>query len=345
MTRTNALTTACLIAAAGLAHAQTSAERTRQETERRAAEASRNVPQLRQGGPAVRTDPEAQTTPSRPGLTEGIDWLAGLDENRLGVRRPTVLAERTFLNRREGWLLKGDAGSFVFVPLTEGRVAGEGVMRLMPSLELERIESSVSTEPGPIPYVLTGQIFVFDGRNHVLPSAGRRSNREGLPGETLPEPSAMPEELNDPDVADIIEQIRESERRSSAALDETERQRFANAPALVPGDEPSDNLIPEGTYLSEQRGRLDRAGDGILSLTLDSDTAAEGGSSGEVAASEQRLRLLPCRLTETLAGVMEFRRDTPAVLVSGRVYSYNGQNYLLPTLYRLENNFGVDARQ
>lgn len=353
------------------------------------AQPAEGVPPLRSPTPPVTSNPAPTAEGPRPGLTGGIDWLAGLDASRLGVPEATVLAERTFLTRRPGWLVRTGGGSVVFVPDRDHAAAEENgdpprpaPMRLMPSLELERIESALGDEPGPARFALTGQVYVFNGTNHLMPTAAARTSMPEPRPEPRPEPGPESEPARDtggarrqgetgsdtagetggetgneagaqdpapapaagdPAIDEIVRQIREAE--GEAGLGEA-----ANlAPDPDAGDDEAESRdrspLPEGTYLSQRRVRLLRRPGGALEVTLDNDadTPGENGPGGEPAVAA--LTLLPCTLTESLAGSLELVREEPVLLISGRVYAYRGRGYLLPTIYRFESPGEVDPRQ
>ena len=322
------------------------------------AQPASSVPPLRSPTSPVQSNPIPSADPPRPGLTGGIDWLAGIDTARLGVPGATVLAERTFLTRRPGWLVRAGSGSVVFVPDPIDQAENDNgdptrppPMRLMPSLELERIESSLGDQTEPARFALTGQVFVYNGRNHLMPTAAAPTSEPEPEPEPGPEPADNGQQndaqqpAENPSIDDIVRQIRDAEGEAEPGL---------GAAANVAPDPANDGQegrdqppLPEGAYLSQRRARLVREPGGRLTVAIDNDTPPPGqpGETGEPVTSPGSLALLPCTLTESLSESLELVRNEPVLLISGRVYVYRGKSYLLPTIYRFERPTGVDPRQ
>ncbi len=115
-------------------------------------------------------------------------------------------------------------------------------------------------------------------------------------------------------------------------------------------DAAADVLLREGAYLVNRAGRLTRSlgffnADG--SGTAQSSGAFGGGvmftfeaDGADPAASERPMMLMPCKLLEHMESTVAERGDQVVFLMSGRVHTYRGANYLLPTMVRLEPDRG-----
>ncbi|MEL6329671.1 MAG: hypothetical protein AAFR38_08415 [Planctomycetota bacterium] len=303
------------------------------------------APELPEETSPVAPSKGATLDPVRRGLDTGIDWLAGV-EREIG-RDPSgsLLPERTFLARRRGHLLRvGDA--IAFVPLASERNRAESAMRLMPSQELERIEAGFAPGQTAMPVLMSGQVFLFDGKNFLMPTASRRDpggamtipagpptepetgtdDEEAPPADPL---AGVPLELrDDPAAADVIEELRERTAvvRSGGQLARGPRERRELGTVTT---------RPDNSPVAPRRGRVERLGDGLLTVTFDS--AAGAGEEDET----EPLTLLPCLTTERLAELSEVTGRTPPLLISGRLFSYQGREYLLPTMFQLERERGV----
>ena len=84
--------------------------------------------------------------------------------------------------------------------------------------------------------------------------------------------------------------------------------------------------MTEGTILLSRRGKIRRAGAGAFIFVFDAD--AEG-------LADPPMPLLPCLLLERLELHAHLTGERAAILLSGRVHTFRGQNYLRPTLYRV----------
>lgn len=76
-------------------------------------------------------------------------------------------------------------------------------------------------------------------------------------------------------------------------------------------------LLPEGTFVVERPGRIERAAEGLV-FALHYDPAAQ---------QMRRFRLLPCQLLETIEN--ELTGGYEDFIVSGEITRYRGENYLL----------------
>lgn len=206
--------------------------------------------------------------------------------------------------------------------------------------------------------------------DEAAPAAGEPT--PGAPEADLPadaaaaDPTAEPARAPDPDpsVEQLLQELESLE--TGDALPDTLRIGADGVPA-IPRDNlgaggPSDprdpgavssitRLIPDGETLFDRRARLTRLPSGEWSVVFDNDADAAGtaraaGASDSAAAGpDAPLRLLPCTLLQALETHAATAGDVGAILLSGRVYVYGANNYLLPTLFRQERRSGVNPTQ
>ena len=74
---------------------------------------------------------------------------------------------------------------------------------------------------------------------------------------------------------------------------------------------------------------MEREGGGVVLFTFEADGA-------DPAAAETPMRLMPCKLLEHMEQTVVERGDQVVFQLSGRVHTYRGANFLLPTMVRLE---------
>ncbi|HYE03674.1 MAG TPA: hypothetical protein VD963_10620 [Phycisphaerales bacterium] len=81
-------------------------------------------------------------------------------------------------------------------------------------------------------------------------------------------------------------------------------------------------LLPEGTYLPSRRGRMARnpAGDWVFVF-----------DSGPRGRTEPPMVLMPSRTLEEMERLAGGQGEAAILTVSGQVFVYKGQNYLLPS--------------
>ena len=325
---------ACLLAGplGGEARAQDGAG-AQTERETRMEEAERVLPNVTRPERVVTPTRSRVPQPVRPGLTEGADWAEAAGMRAAG------LPEGTFLIERPGHLVGAPGGRTVFVPTAEDRVAGEGPMLILPTASLERLALGV-TGRGERPAVrVSGEVFVYHGRSHLLMTsfllghaepeaddADAQADDAAEPGDATaddtvaeePADEGAPESLlDDPDVRGLLEEL-EGDR--PADRDDRRADPVLEAREAAPGVAPA----PDGTPVLRRRGRLVRTGEGAWAFVFDNDL--DDPISGEA------MIVMPCRLLERMERRALVEADAFELRVSGRVHTFEGQAYLLPTM-------------
>ncbi|MEM1183817.1 MAG: hypothetical protein AAGI53_02335 [Planctomycetota bacterium] len=356
----------------GLAQPSGESDRAKRATQQSIEQAERVLPSRGTAADPVLPTPAPSSEPPRPGLTGGFSIDEALRGMGVDISEPAALPEGTFLSRRAGSVYLGPAGIAIFIPGEEQAFPGEGPMVLAPNTQLERLEASLAEGETLARFVVSGEVLLYRERNHLLISAfSRRGGGEVLaeasdqglgssasadlgadPG-AEPEGDAEPGSTGasvplDPSVAEIINELRE--RRASSSDDESTpsdarfRQLDRNDPAARLNPEREPGLVPEGRYLTQRRVRLDRTPNGRWTVVFDNDTDRPGAADGEVAPPPP-MPVIPCRVLERMEATAELFGDAAAMIVSGRVFTYEGVNYLKPTMYALERPGDVDPIQ
>lgn len=265
--------------------------------------------------------------PAQPGLTQGQDWLKILHETLETKIGASTLAEGSFVLGRQGELLKTPQGYIIFVPDRDTRESGEGAVLLMPCRTLEQLQSEWSGQQ----VLLSGEIFTYHGRNQLLISDYRlvRETKTETPGgnesdaETQPQ-SETPLEA-DPDVRDLLEELDRTQPRTQR----DENDPLGNGVPTLPRTPVQRPTAPasgpeEGTLLLRVPSRMTRNAQGAWTLVFDNDDPD--------ASFADELVVLPCRALMRMEQWAMQQGDAARYLVSGRVYTYEGESYLLPTL-------------
>ncbi|MEX0876932.1 MAG: hypothetical protein WD114_05690 [Phycisphaerales bacterium] len=292
--------------------------------------------------PVLPTQP-AVSEPVQPGLTGGEDWLRVLHETLETEVVPSALAEGAFIMGRHGQLVPGPMGLLIFVPDKETRLAGEGPMLLMPSTTLAQLQNEWTGQPVRV----SGEIFSYHGRNHLLLSAYQLIN-EPAPGEetdSQAEPSSAPQDASgehpaepepssieaDPAVRDLLDELEQQLSPDDAGDEQTSvHERLESAqnrgiprPPVVVNDRVPPGF-EEGTLILRRPARMTRGVTGAWTLVFDNDDP--------MATDAPELTVLPCRALMRMEHIAMEQGDADQLLVSGRVYTYHGGLYFLPTL-------------
>jgi len=242
---------------------------------------------------------------------------------------PGLLPEGAFLVRQFGTMRRvGVAGwVFIFAPDAGGQTLPP--MPILPCANLQAMEqiAAPAEESGrPAGFLVSGQVFRFDGRNYLLPTIFvQAEGPDEAPVETQPEAPAQDE--RDPFAAD--EAPEPSVDELLARIEEASQQAPTGEPSAQFAPNPA-GLAPEGALVASRRGRLLRSDSGGWRFTPDVDADAPEGL-------DQPMDLLPCALLEEMLRERRLLGAQP-VIVSGRVFIYNGRNYLLPTMFVIERH-------
>lgn len=275
-----------------------------------------------------------------------IPSVPGVDRLSFAMPNRKFRTEGAYVTRVAGSVVKLPSGEHVFLPsVPDDGIPGDQPMLLMPCQRLSQIQS-VAENASTVEMSLSGQAFVYRGRQYLLPSTFSLINSKPVakPAEAKPEAAtqAAPQGANaatpgdagatgssstsgDPRVDDLI---RDLETRSRG-------QRLLAPPVdtadAVQGQQAAEQatLLPEGDLIMNRRGRLVRlaGSDGRFAMVFDNDPNSPGTGP---------LVVLPCRVLETMEGLAMPRGDEATFRISGRVLVHEGRNYLLPTLAQLE---------
>jgi hypothetical protein len=277
----------------------------------------------------------------QPGLTEGEDWLKILDETLGKATTPSTLAEGAFILSRPGQLIAGPNETMIFVPDQDTRSPGEGPVLLMPCRTLEQLENQWTGQAVEV----SGEIFTYHGRNQLLISKYQIITKSTTPITPETEPTSQdspthPTEPttieNDPDVRDLLDELsgdldspnRPARRIPQTPDTRTPRQQITANP---------DQQLPEGTLILRQPARLIRNPDGAWTSVFDHDTPNADDSI--------ELIVEPCRMLMRMERIAMDSGDAGQLLVSGRIYTYKNEHYILPTLIQRVRNNEINSLQ
>lgn len=105
-------------------------------------------------------------------LVTAAPSLAQTAAQRVPAKREAV-REGMFLTARPGGLLRVSTGDWVFVPQDTGEGPQLRPMVILPSQTLTRLAAGAQALTGQAAGVVSGQVFVYRGREYLLPTAYR----------------------------------------------------------------------------------------------------------------------------------------------------------------------------
>lgn len=90
-----------------------------------------------------------------------------------------LLRENTFITQRRGRLTRSMTSEWVFTMDSDGKGKSEPAMVLMPCMNLQNMEKTVERAGEGTSFTVSGTVYVYKGRNYLLPSmyvVNRRSD-------------------------------------------------------------------------------------------------------------------------------------------------------------------------
>lgn len=278
----------------------------------------------------VRPTRTPESLPKQPGLTEGQDWLQVLNDTLETEVMPSTLAEGSFVLGRLGDLILTERGLVVFVPDAQQREPGEGAVLLMPCRTLEQLEREWSGQR----VLLSGEIFSYHGRNQLLIS-DYRLIRETPAQPTRDDGGDQPADRSeaddrdaglerDPEVRDLLRELDGGDSSEPGRADDPLDESVPTLPRRAVQTESVAAGPDEGTLLLRRPARLVRNAGGAWTLVFDNDDPERDASVP--------LIVLPGRTLMKMEQWAMQQGDSARFIVSGRVYSYRGEPYLLATM-------------
>ncbi len=195
-------------------------------------------------------------------------------------------------------------------------------LTLLPCTLLANLQQLIQSMPGQeITFDLTGQVFVYQGRNYLLPTHAPRLVDYVAPSRPVEDPAARDLESADSILQDLDRAVGPVVRSPRAAGGEP-----------VSAVSARRGLLPPGAVVVRRRGWMVRTPGGAWTFVFESDASA---------LDDPPMILLPSLLLEDMERHAQRSGPGSPLLVSGRVYRYHGRNYLLPTMYQIPRNYSA----
>lgn len=282
------------------------------------------------GAPAGPAGPGSQPGNPEPDQPPATTSIPGLTSETFTVPPGRYYPEGTFLVRRTGTIRTLKTGEVLFIPdkpaHRDSRRRGERPMMLLPCQTLAAMQSSVNGSPDPLQtrVEVSGQLFVYRDRQHLLPTVFSALPTPpdvkpvAKPKPAAEEPASSVQPTDDPEVSDMITAL-EARRQETQSLPKTGAAPDADEQA-------AKSLVPEGTLITDRRGRLTRVKD-KLAIAFDGDANTR---------SDPAMIVIPSRALERLEASLGPTNDGVVIVMTGRVFAYRNQNYILPLLAQIE---------
>jgi hypothetical protein len=300
------------------------------------------------------TSPAATRTGEEPGASSTAEAREG---DPLVIFHAPLLREGSALVEARSRLVADEtAGGWKL--LLEQSKPGEPAhdLVLLPCTTLSEMRRFVESAPDQtIIFQVTGDIFVYRGRNYVLPTHAPVITQEEKkpPAASAPASGEAPvaaEPQPHPSVRDSAQDIARRLEAASGSLARSAttasrpNEKSASASATRPGAKSSngnratgrnsagggavggDPVLRENTAIMSRRGKLKRDIAGGWLFVFDADASG---------LNDPPVKLLPCQLLERIEDYARKMGNNSPALLSGQVYLYEGRNYLLPTLFRI----------
>ena len=228
-------------------------------------------------------------------------------------RAGAALREGSFLVSRRGRLAQRPEGWwFHFDADAQGR--SDGPIIVQPSATLASMIRLMESRREQTTFFISGEVFAYDGRNYILPT-----HFTVAAAPVVAEPAAPP-------VQQPTAPANEADPSAEALIGGVERYTGARREAPVAtASAASGPVVREGEFFDLRRARMLPDQNGSWRVVFDNDASG--------ARIDPPMTLLPCR---TLGRMVALAKSAPqglSITVSGRVFLYEGRNYLLPTLF------------
>lgn len=293
-------------------------------------------------GPALAQDDAAPTEPA-PDTSELPEAIRTL---LLGVSEPgatgmgVIAVEGAVLPERPGLIRQTPYGEWAFVFMGDDGEAKAVV--LLPCRQLERMVESVSELDEPA-VRLTGALTVYDRVNYLLPTnyavitapvvapAEAEQREDG--------PSVDPLSRIDPQLRAIAEELEAGRARARSleapVVSPPAAREAVNGDLQATGEAIERDALQEGDRLVRRRARLERQR-GLWTLRFDQDADGTG--------MEAPLLVLPNSSLRAMERSVSRYGDQVAFEVSGTVYRYGRQPYVLITMHFVQPLEGLKPR-
>lgn len=285
--------------------------------------------------PAPQPIPPAGPSTKQPEPKE--DSIPGLEDADFRLSGAPLRREGAFITRQRGSMVRLPSGERAFVFHKDAQGRADRPMVLLACQTLQSMEQIAGEHPDQTAFLLTGQIYSYYNVNYLLPTAAPVSGaKEATPAEG-PKDTPESSKLNDPDVQTLIRQL-ESQHDRPKTLGSAPKAAETAKSGEKSDVQPSKGLLAENSTISRRRGRLVRNTTGQWAFAMDNAPVSD-------AQTDMSLILNPCMTLQRLEAWASRLGENSTVQLSGRVYQYQGKNYVIPTMFLVTPENELAPRQ
>jgi len=280
-------------------------------------------------------NPPAADTPSE--ISSTIEEMVVDDDVIPQPNKRWLLREGARLVEVEGWLRLDPQTNHWQYHISETDPDAPGyVLFVLPCMLLNEMVTVVKSMMGAeVEFVATGEVYVYENQNYFLPTHPPRVIRvqelytnATSETQTTTKSDEQPPERSEEESAESL--MRELDTAVQGKTVPILRGSSATSRSEYQEDVESKKLLAEGTVLLSRRGVLSRSVEGAWTFVLDAD------STGLV---DPPLHIMPCLLLENLKNYINRRGRNAPVLLSGHVYVYDRNNYIMPRTFRIPREY------
>ena len=315
---------------------------------------------------------QTSSSPSPNALASGSPRVSSASESDpLAVFRTVLLREGSrVIDARARLVHDATRNHWLLAIEDPNAIGGERSVTALPCTKLVEMQQIVQSTPGGrVLFEVTGQVFTYRNQNYLLPThavvladeqaiellSESSSNDESNAVSEADAPSTSPDSSepkgsvqDQQDAAsesaeDLIAELSRAAgpvtRSTTPAgqqslpdddeLLRTDRRDADYVAAVSASSKINDTLVREHTLITNRRGKFTRDRAGSWVFVFDADASG---------LADPPMRLLPCLLLERIEDYARRTGNNSPALLSGEVFIYQGQNYLLPTVFRIPHN-------
>lgn len=254
------------------------------------------------------TRPDDAPAPPIPG---------GIPGKGVAPRNGPPVGEGTILRQIKGTVTRNEATDWWHFRVAQEPGMDPYEMPLVPSTMLANMLRLVKSMPSrEFVFDLTGKVFVYHGRNYLLPTHAPRLTGY-IPSRQVKQRTTTQPTDGGP-AGDTVDDILSDLKRRVGPVPRSPRTASGGPEAL--------DTTAEGTLLLWRRGWMVHESGGAWTFVFEAD--ANG-------LADPPLVLLPCLLLQRIEAYAERAGREAPLLVSGRIYRFQRRSYLLPTAFQI----------
>lgn len=289
--------------------------------------------------------PIAPTDPSGKPPDPKEDSIPGLEDADFRLTDAPLRREGAFVLRQRGTMVRLPGGERAFIFHKDAQGLAERPMVLLACQTLQSMEQIAGDHADETIFLVTGQIYAYYNVNYLLPTAApvaavseKVTNPSSKASPSSPQSPPDSARLKDPDVQSLIRGL-EAQHERPRTLD--------SAPKPIDGPKSADRyadkqpvkgLLAENSTISRRRGRLVRLSTGQWAFAVDNGPSAE-------SQTDMSLVLNPCSTLQRMEAWAAQLGDNATMQVSGRIYQYQGRNFIVPTMFQVTPPNELTPRQ